>query len=71
MQKTTKQLLAGFLSATLAVTALPVTSLAMPQKEAKAASVTLQNPRIVKDYSMKAGQKSHLGLYLVWQLSAA
>ena len=38
MQKTTKQLLAGFLSATLAVTALPVTSLAMPQKEAKAAS---------------------------------
>ena len=57
MQKTTKQLLAGFLSATLAVTALPVTSLAMPQKEAKAASVTLQNPRIVKDYSMKAGQK--------------
>ena len=57
MQKTTKQLLAGFLSATLAVTALPVTSLAMPQKEAKAASVTLQNPRIVKDDSMKAGQK--------------
>ena len=57
MQKTTKQLLAGFLSATLAVTALPVTSLAMPQKEAKAASVTLQNPRIVKDYSMEAGQK--------------
>ena len=57
MRKTTKQLLAGFLSATLAVTALPVTSLAMPQKAAKAASVTLQNPRIVKDDSMKAGQK--------------
>ena len=57
MRKITKQLLAGFLSATLAVTALPVTSLAMPQKEAKAASVTLQNPRIVKDYSMEAGQK--------------
>ena len=57
MRKTTKQLLAGFLSATLAVTALPVTSLAMPQKEAKAASVTLQNPRIVEDYSMEAGQK--------------
>ena len=57
MQKTTKQLLAGFLSATLAVTALPVTSLTMPQKEAKAASVTLKNPRIVKDDSMKAGQK--------------
>ena len=49
--------MAGFLSATLAVTALPVTSLAMPQKEAKAASVTLQNPRIAKDDNMKAGQK--------------
>ena len=57
MRKTTKQLLAGFLSATLSVTALPVRSLAMPQKEAKAASVTLQNPRIVEDYSMEAGQK--------------
>ena len=57
MRKTTKQLLAGFLSATLAVTALPVTSLVIPQKEAKAASVTLKNPRIVKDDSMKAGQK--------------
>ena len=57
MRKTTKQLLAGFLSATLAVTALPAASLVMPTKEAKAASVTLKNPRIVKDDSMKAGQK--------------
>lgn len=57
MQKRTKQLLAGFLSATLAVTALPAASLVMPTKEAKAASVTLQNPRIVKDGSMQAGQK--------------
>ena len=57
MQKTTKQLLAGFLSATLAVTALPAASLVMPTKEAKAASVTLKNPRIVKDDSMEAGQK--------------
>lgn len=57
MKKTTKQLLAGFLSATLAVTALPTASLVMPTKEAKAASVTLQNPRIVEDYSMEAGQK--------------
>ncbi len=57
MQKTTKQLLAGFLSATLAVTALPAASLAMPQKEAKAASVTLKNPRIVKDDNMEAEQK--------------
>lgn len=57
MQKTTKQLLAGFLSATLAVTALPAASLVMPTKEAKAASVTLQNPRIAKNDSMKAGQK--------------
>ena len=57
MRKTTKQLLAGFLSATLAVTALPAASLVMPTKEAKAASVTLKNPRIVKDDSMQAGQK--------------
>lgn len=57
MQKTTKKLLAGFLSATLAVTALPAASLVIPTKEVKAASVTLQNPRIVKDYSMEAGQK--------------
>ena len=45
------------LSAVLTVTALPLASLTMPQKEVKAASVTLQNPRIVKDDSMKAGQK--------------
>ena len=52
-----KQMLAGMLSAVLTVTALPLASLAVPQKEVKAASVTLQNPRIVKDDSMKAGQK--------------
>ena len=57
MRKTTKQLLAGFLSATLAVNALPAASLVMPTKEVKAASVTLKNPRIVKDDSMEAGQK--------------
>ena len=52
-----KRLLSGMLSAVLTVTALPLASLTMPQKEVKAASVTLQNPRIVKDDSMKAGQK--------------
>ena len=57
MRKTTKQLLAGFLSATLAVTALPAASLVMPTKEVKAASVTLQNPRIAKNDNMKARQK--------------
>ena len=57
MRKTTKQLLAGFLSATLAVTALPTASLVMPTKEVKAASVTLKNPRIVKDDNMEAEQK--------------
>ncbi len=50
-------MLAGMLSAVLTVTALPLASLAVPQKEVKAASVTLQNPRIVKDGSMQAGQK--------------
>ena len=50
-------MLAGMLSAVLTVTALPLASLAVPQKEVKAASVTLQNPRIVKDDSMKARQK--------------
>ena len=39
-------MLAGMLSAVLAVTALPLASLTTPQKEVKAASVTLQNPRI-------------------------
>mgnify|MGYP006900169282 CR=1 FL=1 len=43
--------------AVLTVTALPLASLTRPQKEVKAASVTLQNPRIVKDDSMEAGQK--------------
>ena len=57
MRKTTKQLLAGFLSATLAVTALPAASLVISTKEVKAASVTLQNPRIVKDDNMEAEQK--------------
>ena len=59
MRKTTvgKRMLAGMLSAVLAVTALPLASLTTPQKEVKAASVTLQNPRIVKDDSMQAGQK--------------
>ena len=42
-----KQMLAGMLSAVFAVTALPQASLITPQKEVKAASVTLQNPRIV------------------------
>ena len=50
-------MLAGMLSAVLAVTALPLASLTTPQKEVKAASVTLQNPRIVKDDSMHAGQR--------------
>ena len=55
MRKTTvrKRMLAGVLSAVVTVTAL----FTAPQKEVKAASVTLQNPRIVKDGSMKAGQK--------------
>ena len=59
MRKTTvrKRMLAGMLSAVLTVTALPLVSLTRPQKEVKAASVTLQNPRIVKDDSMEAGQK--------------
>ena len=59
MRKTTvrKRMLAGVLSAVLAVTALPLSSLTTPQKEVKAVSVTLQNPRIVKDGSMQAGQK--------------
>ena len=59
MRKTTvrKRMLAGVLSAVLTVTALPLASLTTPQKEVKAASVTLQNPRIVKDDSMQAGQK--------------
>ena len=59
MRKTTvrKRMLAGVLSAVVTVTALPLASLTAPQKEVKAASVTLQNPRIVKDDSMKAGQK--------------
>ena len=52
-----KRLLSGILSAVLAVTALPLASLTTSQKEVKAASVTLQNPRIVKDDSMEAGQK--------------
>ena len=52
-----KQMLAGMLSAVFAVTALPQASLITPQKEVKAASVTLQNPRIVKDDSMEEGQK--------------
>ena len=52
-----KRLLSGMLSAVLAVTALPLASLTTPQKEVKAASVTLQNPRIVKDDSMHAGQR--------------
>ena len=52
-----KRLLSGLLSAVLAVTALPLAALTTPQKEVKAASVTLQNPRIVKDDRMKAGQK--------------
>ena len=50
-------MLAGMLSAVLAVTALPLAPLTAPQKEVKAASVTLQNPRIVKDDSMEEGQK--------------
>ena len=59
MRKTTvrKRMLAGVLSAVLAVTALPLSSLTTPQKEVKAASVELQNPRIVKDDSMNSGQK--------------
>ena len=59
MRKTTvrKRMLAGVLSAVVTVTALPLTSLTMPQKEVKAASVTLQNPNIVKDDNMQAGQK--------------
>ena len=52
-----KQMLAGMLSAVVTVTALPLAPLTAPQKEVKAASVTLQNPRIVKDGSMEAGQK--------------
>ena len=52
-----KRLLSGMLSAVLTVTALPLAALTTPQKEVKAASVTLQNPRIVKDDSMEAGQK--------------
>lgn len=52
-----KRLLSGMLSAVLAITALPLASLTTPQKEVKAASVTLQNPRIVKDDSMHAGQR--------------
>lgn len=52
-----KRLLSGMMSAVLTVTALPLASLTTPQKEVKAASVILQNPRIVKDDSMKAGQK--------------
>ena len=59
MRKTTvrKRMLAGVLSAVVTVTALSLASLTAPQKEVKAASVTLQNPRIVKDDSMKPGQK--------------
>ncbi|GEM_PF-4732127 len=45
MRKTTvkKRMLAGMLSAVLAVTALPLASLTVTQKEVKAASVELQN----------------------------
>ena len=50
-------MLAGMLSAVFAVMALPLASLTTPQKEVKAASVELQNPHIVKDDSMEAGQK--------------
>ena len=52
-----KQMLAGMLSAVVTVTALPLAPLTALQKEVKAASVILQNPRIVKDDSMIAGQK--------------
>ena len=52
-----KRLLSGMLSAVLTVTVLPLSTLTTPQKEVKAASVTLQNPRIVKDDSMHAGQR--------------
>ena len=50
MRKTTvgKRMLAGMLSAVLTVTALPLAALTTPQKEVKAASVTLQNPRLAR-----------------------
>ncbi len=52
-----KRLLSLFLTAALALSPLPA---AMPERAAekvKAADVTLKNPRIVADDSMKAGQK--------------
>lgn len=50
-------MLAGILSAVLIVTAVPLVSMSTTQKEVKAASVTLQNPRIEKDDNMDSGQK--------------
>lgn len=51
-----KRILAGILLTALTVTALPSIALLTPTK-AEAATVTLKNPRIVKDSSMKSGQK--------------
>lgn len=51
-----KRILAGILLTTLTVTALPSMALATPTR-AEAATVTLKNPRIVKDDSMDSGQK--------------
>lgn len=51
-----KRILAGILLTALTVTALPSIALLTPAK-AEAATVTLKNPRIVKDSSMKSGQK--------------
>ena len=58
MKKTKrKRILAGILSAVLTVTAVPLVSMSTTQKEVKAASTTLQNPRIEKDDNMDSGQK--------------
>lgn len=51
-----KRTLAGILLTTLTVTALPSMAL-LTSVKAKAASVTLYNPRIEKDDSMDSGQK--------------
>lgn len=51
-----KRTLAGILLTTLTVTALPSMALSTPTR-AEAATVTLKNPRIVKDSSMESGQK--------------